>query len=76
MLWAWRTEADVMWAPAGLGRHLDHWIVAQAAADLVHAGVGGIGFYEDRPYCASLDDDETADQLAELGFEFEAHDVS
>jgi len=76
LLWGWRTEADAMWLPAGLGRHVDHRIVALAGARLVSGGVDGIAFYEDRPYTAYLDEGEVEAQLAELGVGMEPVDVS
>lgn len=62
-------------APAGLGGHVDHRIVATAAARLVAAphplaaphpvapSSTPIAFYEDRPYVAHLDADELVAQL-------------
>lgn len=76
LLWAWRTEADAMWLPAGLGRHVDHRIVARAGVRLVSEGVDGIAFYEDRPYTAHLERDELEAQLAELGLDLEPVEVS
>jgi LmbE family N-acetylglucosaminyl deacetylase len=73
---AWRAEADEMWVPAGLGRHIDHRIVACAAAELVADGTRGVSFYEDRPYASFLDDDAIAGELEELGLDLEPVDVS
>jgi LmbE family N-acetylglucosaminyl deacetylase len=72
----WRAEAEELWVPAGLGRHLDHRIVATAAARLVGEGVDGIAFYEDRPYVSYLDDDDLAAELAPLGLDLVAEQVS
>jgi hypothetical protein len=65
-----------MWVPAGLGRHLDHRIVARAAAELVQGGMTGVGFYEDRPYASYLDEDAMAQELGDLGLELGPEDVS
>lgn len=61
--------------PAGLGGHVDHRIVALAAAQLDGPGVP-VGFYEDRPYVAHLDLAAIERQLAALGGPLEAVDVS
>lgn len=73
---------DLLLVPAGLGGHVDHRIVALAAASLADwSGTGGgdrapLGFYEDRPYVAHLDQEAVAAQLAALGTELEARAVS
>lgn len=72
----WRAEAEELWVPAGLGRHLDHRIVARAAAELVQRGETGVAFYEDRPYASYLDEHDMAAELAELGLALEPEDVS
>lgn len=72
----WWAEADVLWVPAGLGRHVDHRMVAGCGADLVRRGCDGIAFYEDRPYTAYLDDEEIERQLGELDLHLEPVDVS
>lgn len=76
MIRLWSDLADVLLLPAGLGRHVDHRIVAAAGARAVRAGLGTIAFYEDRPYTAYMDDAEVAAELAELGLELQAQDVS
>jgi LmbE family N-acetylglucosaminyl deacetylase len=76
MIRLWSDLADVLLLPAGLGRHVDHRIVAAAGARAVRAGLGTIAFYEDRPYTAYMDDADVAGELAELGLELEAQDVS
>ena len=61
---------------AGLGGHVDHRLVAQAAAGLVgHIDIP-IGFYEDRPYVTYLSTAQLSAQLASLGVELEPVDVS
>lgn len=76
MIRTWSRWADVMLVPAGLGRHVDHRIVAAAGARAVRAGLGELAFYEDRPYAAYLDDAGIAAELAELGTDLAAQDVS
>jgi LmbE family N-acetylglucosaminyl deacetylase len=58
---------DLLLVGAGLGGHVDHRIVAVAAAGLVGSVGVPIGFYEDRPYSSHLDDTERMRQLALLG---------
>lgn len=76
MIRVWSGLADVLLLPAGLGRHVDHRIVAAAGARAVRAGLGTVAFYEDRPYTAYMSDADIAAELAELGLELEAQDVS
>jgi len=61
---------------AGLGGHVDHRLVAHAAALLVGQVDTPIGFYEDRPYVTYLSAKQVADQLGFLGVQCEAVDVS
>lgn len=49
---------ELVLAPAGFGGHVDHVIVATAAAALVDSVDTPIGFYEDRPYVAHLSPQE------------------
>ena len=72
----WRGGADELWVPAGIGRHVDHRIVAMAAAELVRGGETGVAFYEDRPYAADYDDGEMLGEMAELGLDLEPRIVS
>lgn len=76
MLRRWSEEFEVLLVPAGLGRHLDHRIVAHAGVRALRAGLGPVAFYEDRPYTAYLGPDEVAAELAELGLELEPQEVS
>ncbi|MCB0952973.1 MAG: PIG-L family deacetylase [Microthrixaceae bacterium] len=76
MLRSWRRSCDVLLVPAGLGRHVDHRIVAHAGVRALRAGLGPVGFYEDRPYTAYLDSADIAAELAELGLSLEPQDVS
>lgn len=55
--------SSVLLSPAGLGGHVDHRIVAAAAARLAGSSGALIGFYEDRPYSAYLDPDQRRAQL-------------
>jgi LmbE family N-acetylglucosaminyl deacetylase len=72
----WEAMTDELWVPAGLGRHVDHRIVAWAAADLVRSGATGVRFYEDRPYASYLGEEALSDELAELGLDLVPEDVS
>ena len=67
---------DALLVAAGLGGHVDHRILAFAAARLIGIVDRPIGFYEDRPYVAYVDDEAVAEQLAPLGLELAPHDVS
>ncbi|MEX0768323.1 MAG: hypothetical protein WD029_07620 [Microthrixaceae bacterium] len=61
---------------AGLGGHVDHRLLAHAAAKLLGEVDTPIGFYEDRPYVTYLSATQIADQLQSLGFQAESVDVS
>ncbi|MFV0317794.1 MAG: PIG-L deacetylase family protein [Microthrixaceae bacterium] len=76
MLRSWRESCDVLVVPAGLGRHIDHRIVAHAGVRAHRAGLGPVYFYEDRPYTAYMDDGDISDELAELGLGLHPYDVS
>ena len=67
---------DGLLVAAGLGGHVDHRILAFAAARLVGVVDRPIGFYEDRPYVAYLDEAGIAEQLAPLGLDLVPHAVS
>ncbi|CAN5564065.1 hypothetical protein BH10ACT3_BH10ACT3_12610 [soil metagenome] len=69
-------QPELLLVAAGLGGHVDHRILALAAASLVGDVDVPIGFYEDRPYAAYLDDADRAEQLAPLGLDLRAVDVS
>lgn len=73
---SWHTEADLLWMPAGIGRHVDHRLVAQAGANMVRAGATRMAFYEDRPYTAYMDDDEIASEVSSLELRMQPHAVS
>lgn len=73
---AWRVGCDELWVPAGLGRHVDHRLVALAGASLVRSGTDGIAFYEDRPYASFLEGAELEAELDELGLDLGREDVS
>lgn len=57
---------DLVLAPAGLGGHRDHMIIAVATSRSVAMSEVPIGFYEDRPYRAYLGDDEIRDHVRRL----------
>lgn len=59
-----RFPAAIVYAPLGVGRHVDHQIAHSAAAALAAAGVS-VAFYEDFPYV--LRAGALAARLAELG---------
>lgn len=67
---------DLLLVAAGLGGHVDHRILATAAASLVGHVDCPIGFYEDRPYVVYLDRAQRDAQLAPLGLALEPTDVS
>ncbi len=67
---------DLLLVCAGFGGHVDHRIVATAAAGLVGSLGVPLGFYEDRPYISHLDAAQRDAQLASLGVELEPVDVS
>lgn len=63
-------------APAGLGGHVDHRIVALAASRLIGATGTPVAFYEDRPYVSHLDAAELVSQLPVAAASLEPIDVS
>jgi LmbE family N-acetylglucosaminyl deacetylase len=67
---------ELLLVPAGLGGHVDHRIVALAAAASLDRFEVPVGFYEERPYVAHLDPDAIGAQLAPLGLDLETHNVS
>ena len=56
-------------SPAGFGGHIDHQLVAYAAAALQNCSGANIGFYEDRPYSTDLDDAAIQAQIDHLNSE-------
>lgn len=74
----WRSEGDELWVPSGLGRHVDHRIVAMAGARMAAESPVGpaIAFYEDRPYVSLLDEADRARQRDDLGLDLRAEAVS
>ena len=74
--WSWRTQADLMWFCAGVGRHVDHHLVAEAGARMVRGGAEGICFYEERPYTAYLSEEDIAAEMAEMDLGLEPRAVS
>lgn len=67
---------DAVLVAAGLGGHVDHRLLALAAASVAPVADTPIGFYEDRPYAAYLDRVEIRRQLAPLALELERHTAS
>jgi len=67
---------DLLLVCAGLGGHVDHRIVARAAAGLAGTLDCPVGFYEDRPYVSHLSVEQRDEQLADLGLDLEPVDVS
>lgn len=59
----WAPRFDVLLAPLGLGDHVDHQLVREAAHRAQEAG-RVVAFYEDRPYACSLTDDAIAAHVA------------
>lgn len=54
----------ILYAPLGVGRHVDHQIVCATALELARQGMS-VAFYEDFPYV--LSSDALAARIAELG---------
>lgn len=67
---------DALLVAAGLGGHVDHRLLALAASSVVQVTDTPIGFYEDRPYSAYLDELEIRRQLDPLGADLERHPAS
>jgi LmbE family N-acetylglucosaminyl deacetylase len=57
---------ELLLAPAGLGGHVDHRLLALAAARARPSCAVPIGHYEDRPYASHLSEGRRADGLAEV----------
>lgn len=73
LLTGWASGFDATLVPAGVGRHLDHLIVAEAGVELARRG-HPVGFYVDRPYASFTDEqgntepmDRSALPLSALG---------
>ena len=67
---------ELLLVPAGLGGHADHRIVALAAASVAPSLPVPLGFYEDRPYVAYLDEAAIEQQLEPLGLDLAVREVS
>lgn len=65
LLEGWSRGVDRVIAPLGVGDHVDHRIVASAAAEL--ASVRRIEFYEDRPYASQFPVDDVDAWAERLG---------
>lgn len=53
----WARSFDAVLGPLGIGDHIDHHLAA-AATHVASANHSLVGFYEDRPYCSYLSDQE------------------
>ncbi len=53
----WVSGYDVVVAPLGIGDHVDHQLVAEAARRLMERGTA-VAFYEDRPYAVLLEESD------------------
>lgn len=60
------TAADYVLVPAGMGNHVDHRIVTQAALQVMDMVSTPIALYEDRPYCSYLSADERRNHIQSL----------
>lgn len=67
---------ELLLVPAGLGGHVDHRIVALAAASALDRMAVPVGFYEERPYVAHLQPHDVREQLAPLGLDLEPRSLS
>ena len=67
---------ELLLVPAGLGGHVDHRLLALAGVAVSASTATLVGFYEDRPYVAYLDDAELHEQLSFLGGDPEPVHVS
>ncbi len=70
----WISGADRIIAPLGVGGHLDHRLVREAARGLVDAD--RLEFYEDRPYASYASDDFIATLASNVDPAIVAHDMS
>lgn len=70
----WVVQADRVFAPLGLGGHVDHRIVREAAIRAVPEE--RLSLYEDRPYACYLDAAEVAAVAAEVDPRLEPRPVS
>lgn len=71
-----RRRPDVVLVPAGLGGHLDHRLLADAAARVAPTLGVPVGWYEDRPYAAWVDPAEGDRQVASVAGEAVPVEVS
>ncbi|MGB6058223.1 MAG: hypothetical protein WBF71_08145 [Microthrixaceae bacterium] len=67
---------ELILVAAGLGGHIDHRILANAAASVVKRSGEPIGFYEDRPYSAYLSDEDRDRHMASFGLDLRPVPVS
>lgn len=65
LLSGWAVDYDVVVAPLGIGSHVDHQLVTEAARRLLDEGAPVV-FYEDRPYACSMSDDEVIEHARRI----------
>jgi len=70
----WTSEASRVIAPLGLGGHVDHRLVREAARRIVSPD--RLEFFEDRPYASYLSDADIATMAHHLDAVLAAHDMS
>jgi len=75
LLRKWVSGYDVVVAPLGIGGHVDHQLVTEAARRLLDDG-RAVAFYEDRPYACGLSDDDIAAHVAAIDPRLERRPVS
>lgn len=68
--------AELILAPAGIGGHRDHMLLAFAAARIIDDVGTPIGFYEDRPYVAYVSPEGRLRHMARLDTLLSPTDVS
>jgi LmbE family N-acetylglucosaminyl deacetylase len=71
---SWVADADRVYAPLGLGGHVDHRLEREAARAAVPAE--RLALYEDRPYACYMSDGEIAAAAGEVDGHLEARDAS
>jgi len=60
------SAGSLLLAPMGLGNHIDHLIVRDAALALLREGFS-VGFYEDLPYAADVSENNVLEYSVQLG---------
>ncbi len=75
MLKRWSADHDVVIAPLGIGDHVDHQLVTEAARRLMDGGPT-IAFYEDRPYAVASDETALAAAAAKVDDRLQRRPIS